>query len=161
MDIAIYILAILLGIAGFFGSVLPILPGPTLSWFAWMLLLIPKEGRVTWTSVAVWGGLLLIVTLLDNFGSTWMTNRLGGSKWGTRGCFIGMLLGLFFFAPWGLILGPFLGAFIGELIGNATTGRAFKVACISFVAFLLTTGLKLIYCAVMLFYMVKAFIGIL
>lgn len=160
MDIAIYIIAILLGIVGFVGSVVPILPGPTLSWFAWMLLLIPKEGRVSGTSVVVWGVLLLIVTLLDNFGSTWMTNKMGGSKWGTRGCFIGMLAGLFFFPPWGIILGPFIGAFVGEMLNNATTGRAFRVACISFVAFLLTTGLKLIYCGVMLFYIVRGLIGI-
>ena len=71
-----------------------------------------------------------------------------------------MLAGLFFFPPWGIILGPFIGAFVGEMLNNATTGRAFKVACISFVAFLLTTGLKLIYCGVMLFYIVRGLIGI-
>lgn len=160
MDIAIYIIAILLAVVGFFGSVVPILPGPTLSWIAWMLLLIPKEGRVSFASVAVWGILLLAVTLLDNFGSSWMTKKKGGSKWGTWGCFAGMLVGLFFFAPWGIILGPFIGAFLGETLAGAATGRAFRVACVSFVAFLLTTGLKLIYCAVMIFFICKGLFSI-
>lgn len=146
------IIAAVLAVVGLIGSVLPVLPGPTLSWIGWLLLFFVPDHKVTLTSVIVWGVLLIIVSLLDNFGSTWLTSKMGGSKWGTRGCFIGMLVGLFCFPPIGLILGPFIGAFVGELIGNATTGRAFRVALISFVAFLLTTGLKLIYSGVLLFF---------
>lgn len=146
------IIAAVLAVVGLIGSVLPVLPGPTLSWIGWLLLYFVPDHTVTLTSVIVWGVLLVIVSLLDNFGSTWLTSKMGGSKWGTRGCFIGMLIGLFCFPPIGLILGPFIGAFVGELIGNATTGRAFRVALISFVAFLLTTGLKLIYSGVLLFF---------
>jgi uncharacterized protein YqgC (DUF456 family) len=47
--------------------------------------------------------------------------------------------------PWGIILGPFLGALLGELSTSSSFGHALKVASLSFVAFLLTTGFKLIY----------------
>lgn len=159
MEITFYIIATILGIVGLLGSVLPVLPGPTLSWVGWVLLYFTHDGRVTISSIIIWGVLLLLITLLDNFGSTWLTSKVGGSKWGTRGCFIGMLVGLFFFPPLGLILGPFIGAFVGELIGNASTGHALKVALWSFVSFLLTTGLKLIYCGVLLFYIGKGLIA--
>lgn len=155
-----YIIAILLCVIGLIGSIVPILPGPMLAWGGWLLLYFARDGQVTLTSLIVWGVVLLVVVLLDNFGSTWLTGKVGGSKWGTRGCFIGMLIGMFCFPPMGLILGPFLGAFVGELIGNASTGHALQVALWSFVSFLLTTGLKLIYCGVLLFYMVKGLMTI-
>jgi uncharacterized protein YqgC (DUF456 family) len=71
-----------------------------------------------------------------------------------------MVAGLFFFPPWGLIIGPFIGAFIGELMTHATTGKAFKVAMMSFVGFLLTTGMKIIYSSVLLFIIIKEAIKI-
>jgi len=159
MATAFYIIAVILALVGLVGSVLPVLPGPTLSWIGWLLLFFIPGEDISLTSVIVWGVVLVIVSLLDNFGSTWLTSRMGGSKWGTRGCFIGMLIGLFCFPPAGLIVGPFVGAFVGELIGHATTGRAFKVALVSFVAFLLTTGLKLIYSGVLLFLIARAAIA--
>ena len=93
MATALYIIAVVLAIVGLVGSVVPVLPGPTLSWIGWLLLLLVPGGTsgVTLTSVIVWGVVLLLVSLLDYFGSTWLTSRLGGSKWGTRGCFIGMM----------------------------------------------------------------------
>lgn len=155
MATAFYILAVVLAVVGLIGSVLPVLPGPALSWVGWLLLFFAPGADISLTSVILWGIGLVILILLDNFGSTWMTSKMGGSKWGTRGCFIGMILGLFCFPPAGLILGPFVGAFVGELIGNATMGKAFRVALISFVSFLLTTGIKLIYCGVLLFMIAK------
>ena len=151
MTVALYIIASVLALVGLVGSVVPVLPGPTLSWIGWLLLFLVPGEAITLTSVIVWGVVLIIVSLLDSFGSTWLTSKMGGSKWGTRGCFIGMLIGLFCFPPAGLIVGPFLGAFIGEIIGNASTGHALKVAFVSFLSFLLTTGLKLIYSGVLLF----------
>jgi uncharacterized protein YqgC (DUF456 family) len=43
------------------------------------------------------------------------------------------------------VIGPFIGAFLGELLAHATAGKALRVAMLSFVSFVLTTGLKLIY----------------
>ena len=161
MATTFYIIAVILGLVGLVGSVVPILPGPMLTWAGWVLLWFTHDGRVSVTSIIVWGVLLLLLIVLDNFGSTWLTGKVGGSKWGTRGCFIGMLVGMFAFPPAGLILGPFIGAFTGEILGGAPTGHSLKVALWSFVSFLLTTGLKLIYCGILLFYMIRGLIAIL
>ena len=57
---------------------------------------------------------------------------------------MGLIIGLFF-GLWGLLLGPFLGALVGELMAKSPLRKALKVASLSFVAFLQTTGLKLLY----------------
>ena len=154
MEILWAILAIVAGFLGFAGSVLPVIPGPPLS-FIGLLLLLPCEGA-TVSNATLWvsGIFLILVSVLDYVAPIWFTNLTGGSKQGTRGSMIGMLAGLFFFPPWGLIFGPFIGAFIGELVANSGKKKAFKVAFMSFLGFILTTGMKLIYGAVLLFIIV-------
>ena len=88
-----------------------------------------------------------------------MTKQGGGSKLSIRYSMIGMLVGLFFFPPWGIVLGPFVGAFVGELIHNSRDkNKALKVAFQSFIAFILTTGLNLTASGVILYYVVKELI---
>ena len=68
---------------------------------------------------------------------------------------IGLIAGLFVFPPWGLIFGPFVGAFIGELMAQPSKTQAFKVALMSFLGFILTTGMKIIYGGLLLFMVFK------
>ena len=145
------ILALVFGIVGLLGAVLPALPGAPLSYIG-LLLLLPCEGADI-SSVALWvtGIFLAIVSILDYIAPAWLTNLSGGGKQATRGSMAGLIAGLFFFPPIGLIVGPFVGAFIGELMEGSSKGKALKVALMSFVGFLLTTGLKIIYSGVLLF----------
>ncbi len=149
------ILALVFGIVGLAGSILPALPGAPLSYIGLLLLLLCDGADIS--SASLWAGaiFLVIVSVLDYIAPIWLTNASGGSKQATRGSVIGMVAGLFFFPPWGLILGPFIGAFLGELMAQATTGKALKVAMMSFLGFVLTTGMKLIYSGVLLFIIVK------
>ena len=98
---------------------------------------------------------LVIFSILAYIAPVWLTNLSGGGKQATRASMAGLVAGLFFFPPWGLIIGPFVGAFIGELMEGSSKGKALKVALMSFVGFLLTTGLKIMYSGVLLFMIVK------
>ena len=151
METLLIILALVFGIIGLLGSVLPALPGAPLSYIG-LLLLLPCEGADI-SSATLWmtGIFLAIVSILDYIAPVWLTNLSGGGKQATRGSMAGLIAGLFFFPPWGLIVGPFVGAFIGELMEGSSKGKALKVALMSFVGFLLTTGLKIIYSGVLLF----------
>ena len=151
MDTLLIILALVFGIVGLLGAVLPALPGAPLSYIG-LLLLLPCEGADI-SSAALWvtGVFLAIVSILDYIAPAWLTNLSGGGKQATRGSMAGLIAGLFFFPPIGLIVGPFVGAFIGELMEGSSKGKALKVALMSFVGFLLTTGLKIIYSGVLLF----------
>lgn len=155
METLLIILALVFGIVGLAGSILPALPGAPLSYIGLLLLLLCDGADIS--SASLWTGaiFLVIVSVLDYIAPIWLTNASGGSKQATRGSVIGMVAGLFFFPPWGLILGPFIGAFLGELMAQATTGKALKVAMMSFLGFVLTTGMKLIYSGVLLFVIVK------
>jgi len=89
-----------------------------------------------------------------------MTKKFGGSNAASIGSFVGILAGIFFFPPWGMIIGPFLGAFTGELIHSRADGKkALKAASGAFLAFITGTGAKLIIGALMLYYAVKTLVS--
>lgn len=152
--------AIICAIIGLAGSILPALPGAPLSFAGLVLLCFCDGADISSTSIWVSAILLAIVSVLDYVAPIWLTNASGGSKQATRGSIAGLIAGLFFFPPWGLVIGPFIGAFVGELMTHATTGKALKVAMMSFVGFVLTTGMKIIYSGVLLFMVIKESIEI-
>lgn len=154
MDILLVILAVICGIIGLAGTVLPILPGPPISFVG--LLLIQWSRFAEYSAPLLWilGILTLLISILDTIAPVWMTRRYGGSKAATNGSLLGMLAGLFLFPPFGMIVGPFVGAFLGELSVHRDARHALRIAFLSFIAFLLTTGFKLILCGIMLYYII-------
>ena len=144
MDIILVILALILAIVGIIGAVAPVIPGPPISFVALLLLKLCDGNTVSPTSMIVTGVIAVAITVLDYVAPVWLTKRSGGSKYGTWGATIGLLMGMFAGLP-GVLLGPFLGAYIGELAARKSSDKAFKIACMSFVAFMLTSGLKFIY----------------
>ena len=88
---------------------------------------------------------MLVLTVIDYVAPVWLTRIGGGSKQAMRGATAGLLVGLFC-GPVGMIVGPFVGALLGELLVKTPPHQAFKVALYSFLAFILTTGLKFFYC---------------
>ena len=152
--------AIICAIIGLAGSILPALPGAPLSFAGLVLLCFCDGADISSTSIWVSAIFLAIVSVLDYVAPIWLTNASGGSKQATRGSIAGLIAGLFFFPPWGLVIGPFIGAFVGELMTHATTGKALKVAMMSLVGFVLTTGMKIIYSGVLLFMVIKESIEI-
>ena len=65
----------------------------------------------------VWIGIVVIfVFVLDYFLQIYGIKKAGGKKHAVRGSVVGMLLGFFFFPPFGIFAGAFIGAFIGAKI---------------------------------------------
>ena len=79
----------------------------------------------------------------------------GGSRAAITGSTIGLILGLFFM-PSGLLVGPLLGAFVGEMLSTREVGKAIRIALLSFLSFLLSTGFQLILCIAMASYTIAA-----
>lgn len=94
---------------------------------------------------------MVIVGVIDFFLTPWMTRRFGGSKAGTWGSILGLVVGMFLPWPFGPVLGPFLGAFAGEmLVSKKDSGSAMHAALGSFLSFFVGTGIKLLACIGML-----------
>jgi len=146
MDYFLLILSVLLLILGIIGSILPALPGLPVSWLG-ILCLYFVDG-IEMSAFALWGSLLLtvIISILDYVIPAQGTKRFGGSKYGVWGTNIGLVLGIITPIPFGFILGPFLGALIGELLFDSRDiSRALKAAIGSFIGFLASTFLKVIF----------------
>jgi uncharacterized protein YqgC (DUF456 family) len=83
--------------------------------------------------------------------------RVGASRWGVAGAFVGLLAGL----PFGLVgilLGPFVGAALFEYLRDRDLGRAARVGGGTMVGFLLGTAVKYALAAAMLGLAVAAWV---
>ena len=163
MEIFIDIVAVILGIVGLLGCILPVLPGPPCSLAGMFLLFLwgspQAQDDITWRLLIIMLIVTVVVTVLDYVVPGWLTRVTGGTKYASRGATAGMLVGILFFPPWGMIAGAFIGALVAELYwGEKKMGQGLKAAAGSFLGFLLGTGLKFAASGVMLYYIVIALI---
>jgi uncharacterized protein len=143
MDYILIVLGALFIIGGILGGVLPVLPGPPLSYIGLLFLHLTERYHFSTRFLIIWLIVTAVVTLIDYLIPVWGTKRFGGSKQGIWGSIIGLVIGLFFFPPFGIIVGPFLGAVVGELTVGKDSGAALKSGFGSFVGFLAGTLMKL------------------
>ncbi len=155
MDYVLIALGIIFMISGILGCVLPIIPGPPLSYIGLLFLHFTEKYQFSTRFLIIWAIITVVVYVLDYVIPVWGTKKFGGSKRGVWGSVIGLVIGLFFFPPFGIIAGPFLGAVIGELSLGKDSGLALKSGLGSFLGFLAGTLLKLITSGIMTWYFFK------
>ncbi len=149
-------LALILLIAGVAGSVLPVLPGPPLSWLGLLVLkfVASLNEHLSWSIIISVGLFTIVVFILDNLLPIWSTMKIGGSKVVVWGAGLGLFLG-FWFGPLGIIFGPFVGAFVAGLISGSHIKAAFKHASGAFLGFFTGIVLKFINLGVIIYWFVK------
>lgn len=157
MDILLILIAILCLILGLTGCILPMLPGPPIAYAGLLLLHFTDKVQFSTMQLLSWLAAVILVQVLDYVVPMLGSKYSGSSRWGTRGCLIGTIAGVFFM-PWGIILGPFLGAFIGELMGGGRTGQALKSGLGSLLGFLLGTVVKCMTCVYFCWEFIKALV---
>jgi uncharacterized protein YqgC (DUF456 family) len=154
-DYVLVIIGLLIMILGIIGCMVPVLPGPPLSFLGLLLLHFTRFGHFTTWTLIIFAGIAVAVSVLDYLVPIWGTKKFGGSKYGTRGAAVGLVVG-FFLGPLGIIIGPLLGAFIGEMIFKDDFYYAVKAGFGSLIGFLTGVGLKLAASFIMTFYFVRA-----
>lgn len=154
MDIVLVVLGLVLLVAGALGCIVPMLPGPPLSFLALLLLHWSRHGQFAVSTLVVMGVLTVAVVIIDYFVPIWGTRRFGGSKGGMIGATVGLFVGLFF-PPVGIIAGPFAGAVVGELVVGRRSEEALRSGVGSLIGFIAGTGLKLALAFAAVFLFVK------
>ncbi len=155
-DILLAVIAFAVIIIGIIGCILPIIPGPPLS-FAGVLILkfFTSYGeKISTEALLIVGIIAIVVQILDYFVPVWGTKKFGGTKYGTWGSMIGLLAGIILLPMLGIVIGPFgiigiiggpfFGALIGETIAGQKSDKAMRAAFGSFIGFLTGTLMKLV-----------------
>jgi len=157
MDYLLLALAIVLMILGIAGCLLPVLPGPPLTYLGLVVLHFTRFADISKNLFILLGIVAVVVTVIDYVVPIWGTRQFGGSKYGMRGATVGLIIGLFLGPP-GIIIGPFIGAVVGELIFKDDFKYALKAGFGSLLGFLTGVGLKLAAALLMTFYFIRALI---
>lgn len=169
MDYILMTAAIVVIIVGFIGDIIPGIPGTPVSYFA--LLLLHWTDRITYSAsfLAITGVICAVITVLDYVVPVWGTKKFGGTKAGTRGSTIGLIVGILVLPMLGIVLGPFgligilggpfVGAYIGEKMGGTPDDIAWRSAFGSFIGFVAGTFMKIAYTLVIGYFVVKDIIN--
>lgn len=156
LDIVMTVLGVVAVGAGFVGCVLPVLPGPPVS-FLGLLLVSLAGGWDTYSTalLIVLAVASIVVTVLDYVLPAVTSKRAGAGKPGVWGSVVGLLVGMIFFPPFGLIIGAFVGAVAAEAIFNRGKSNPWRAGLGVFAGTMLGTLLKLATSGVIAFYFVR------
>lgn len=128
MDAVLITVGIILLIAGFAGAVLPVIPGPPLSFAGLIVFHLSERVQYSVYFLVVTGIVAVVITILDYLIPAYFTKKMKASKASTNGTVVGTILGLFIIPPLGILIFPIVGAFIGEMVFSGNVRKAFKSA---------------------------------
>ncbi|MFC1566046.1 DUF456 domain-containing protein [Candidatus Neomarinimicrobiota bacterium] len=154
MDILLITISALLILIGILGSIVPILPGPPIAFGGLLLVQFTSKHPFSVEFLIIFGLLAIFFAIIDNILPIYATKKFNGSKKGIWGSAIGLTIGLFFFPPLGIIVGPMAGAFIGEIVDGKSAEKAVKPAFGSFIGFLSSIFLRFTLSVVMAYYFI-------
>lgn len=156
MDTLFIIIGAALILTGIIGSFLPVMPGPPFGYLGLLVLQLTSFTPFTTMFLVYWALIVIVVMTLENILPAIGSERMGGTRYGMAGCILGGIAGIFFFPPFGIIIGPMAGAFIGELIYGQKSDMALRAAIGSFIGFFVGTVIKVAVSLVLAFHFVKA-----
>lgn len=142
MEVALWVVAVILIVTGVVGTVLPALPGAVFV-FAGVALgaWIDDFARISGWTIGVLGALTLAAWVIDYVAAAAGAKRVGASREAIIGAAIGTVLGIFT-GLIGLVFMPLAGAAIGELIARGDLVRAGKVGVATWIGMVIGTIAK-------------------
>ena len=156
MDLILVIIGILLLILGMVGSFVPVIPGPISAWVGLLILYQTSFLEIDFGFLAITFAVAFGVFVLDYFIPMIGAKKFGGTKAGIIGSTLGLIIGIIFIGPLGILVGTFTGALIGEMIHDSKDKRtALKAAIGSLIGFVTGMFLKFSVTLVFVIYFVK------
>jgi len=155
IETILIILGLLISVSGLIGCIIPAIPGPPLTFLSLIILELAIDSAFTLEFFILWFVITIAVTLLDYILPIMGAKVYKASSFGIWGSIFGMISGILFFPPFGMILGLFAGAVIGEIIAGKEEWQAIQVGTATFLASVLMIFIKLAVSGVMTFYFIK------
>ena len=143
MDIIIICVVAFILLLGIIGCFVPVMPGPPISYGALLVFHFFSSHSIEENTLWFMAFVLIAVTVFDLWVQIYGVKKFGGTKKAVNGSIIGLIIGIFFLPPFGIIIGPFLGAFIGAKMDNPDVNKALKIALGALAGFVLGTIVKL------------------
>lgn len=143
MNTLLWIIAVLLIVAGLAGTVLPALPGVPLI-FTGMLLgaWIDDFQSIRVSTIVVMAIMTALAVVVEYVAAAVTAKRAGASRLGIIGAAAGTLAGLLT-GIWGLLFMPLLGAVTGEFIAHQDVFRAGKAGVAAWFGLIIAAAVKL------------------
>jgi hypothetical protein len=144
MDIIIICVVAFILLLGIIGCFVPIMPGPPISYGALLLFHFSTSYSIKEDILWLMAFIVIAVTVFDLWVQIYGVKKFGGTKKAVNGSIIGLIIGIFFLPPFGIIIGPFLGAFIGARMEEGSdVNKSIKIALGALAGFMVGTMLKL------------------
>ena len=154
MDYLLIFLGLAFTIAGLIGCIIPSIPGPPLNFVALLLL--------NWVDSSIFSNEFLLIFFFSVASVTFADYMLplsgkafGVSRYGIWGSMLGMLTGMIFFPPLGMLLGIAVGAIAGELYAGKENSDALKAGLFTFLVSILMIVVKLVLSVIMSYHFFK------
>lgn len=154
LEIILLSLGLIIAIIGLIGCIVPGIPGPPLNFISLLLLEIATGGSYSFNFYLIWGLITTVTIVLDYVFPVISAKKFKATNYGIWGSVFGMIIGIVFFPPFGMISGLFLGAVLGELIAGKKGADAMKVGLVTFFSSLLMIVFKFAASAMMTYYFV-------
>ena len=151
------VIASILMLLGLAGSILPVLPGPPLSFIGLFLLALLRHFSppLTPTFITLLALVTILVIAMDYIIPLLGAKRYGASKWGVWGSVLGMAIGIFW-SPFAMLVGAFVGAVVVEWLVHKKKREALRAGWGVVMGTLFATILRLGVSGMMTYYFVRA-----
>ncbi|RAI80544.1 DUF456 family protein [Macrococcoides goetzii] len=155
MTFILWTLVILAFLSAFVALVMPMIPGILMMWIGFFIYHFAiNNNELSWFFWIAMATLTIITLLSDYVLGSRFVKKYGGSKEGELTAAIGIILGSFFFPPFGIIIIPFVAVFIVELLIQQDFKRAMDASIGSLLGFLTSTVAKFIILIIMIIWFI-------
>lgn len=150
-ELALAFGALIVMAVGVLGVIMPLIPGLPLVWgAAFAYAHFTGYKLITHSYLLYFGIASAVLIVLEYVFRSVGAAKMGSSKWGMFGAFVGMVVGIVIGTLPSLILGPMIGATLFEMMLGKGFFKSLKAGCGTFIAFMIGTILQLALALIMI-----------